>query len=74
MRGQPLYSHMCDNIRDAKEFLERNDGRVYGDIQPEYMALHDTYGANDAPWELERLYIWDIDIEVDRDRRRATRL
>jgi DNA polymerase elongation subunit (family B) len=69
--GQPLYSHMCDNIRDGKQFLERNEGRVYGDIQPEYMALHDTYGANEAPWELERLYIWDIDIEVDRDAKKG---
>lgn len=65
--GRPLYSHMCTAIHEARDFLKRNEGHVYGDIQPEYMLLADTYGATEIPWDLEKLYIWVIDIEVDRD-------
>lgn len=68
--GVPLSSHMCDSIHDGKEFCEEMSGSdvpVYGNIQPEYMVLSDTYGATDVEPDLDKLYIWFLDIEVDRD-------
>jgi DNA polymerase elongation subunit (family B) len=62
--GTPLMPHECDTIFEGKEFVEQYT-TVYGDIQPEYMALSDCYGTKDVPWLMEKLYIWDIDIEVD---------
>lgn len=64
--GTPLQSFMCDSIKDGKEFLEKHP-EAFGDIQPEYMLLSDTYGKQDAPFDMDRLYIWNLDIEVARD-------
>jgi DNA polymerase elongation subunit (family B) len=63
--GTPLIPHMVDTIWEAKEWIESRKASVYGDIQTEYMVLSDIYGAKDVPWDLDRLYIWDIDIETD---------
>ncbi len=63
--GTPLIPHMVDSIWEAKEWRESRKAPVYGDIQCEYMALSDTYGARDVSWDLDRLYVWDIDIETD---------
>lgn len=68
--GTPLASHMCDSLKDGKAFVEEHP-EAFGDIQPEYMFLSDVYGANDAPCDLDRLYIWFLDIEVDRDKVRG---
>lgn len=62
--GTPLRPHMCDNIYEGKEFIEKNP-QAFGDIGPEYMMLSDAYGAQDVAWEMDRLYVWDIDIEVE---------
>jgi DNA polymerase elongation subunit (family B) len=69
--GTPLAAFMCSNIREGREFLEKHPGHVYGDIQPEYMFLSDVYGAKDVIWNLDHLYIWNIDIEVDKDPQRG---
>lgn len=63
--GTPLIPHMVDTIWEAKEWKESRRSPVYGDIQPEYMVLSDTYGSHDVPYDPDRLYIWDIDIETD---------
>jgi len=62
--GFPLLPHVCDTIRDGREFLKSNP-RAYGNIQPEYMLLSDVYGDTEIVPDMKRLYIWDIDIEVD---------
>lgn len=68
--GTPLGSHMCDSIKDGKEFTEEHP-EVFGNIQPEYMLLSDVYGGGDVPFDVDRLYVYDIDIEVDRDKERG---
>lgn len=68
--GVPLISHMCDSIVDGKRFLEEQEEQhvpVYGNIQTEYMVLSDVYGAKDIEPDMEQLYVWFLDIEVDRD-------
>jgi DNA polymerase elongation subunit (family B) len=68
--GTPLMPHTADSLYDGKEYVEQCEGNgvsVYGNIQPEYMVLSDVYGANDVPYDPDKLYVWDIDIEVDRD-------
>jgi DNA polymerase elongation subunit (family B) len=72
--GIPLMSHMCDNLPDGREFVEECANSripVYGDIQAEYVAIHDTYGAKDVVPDMDRLYIWNFDIETDRDDERG---
>lgn len=61
--GKPLMEHMCDSIYEGKEWLEENP-EAYGDIGCEYMVLSDVYGTKDVPFDLDHLYIWNIDIEV----------
>ena len=62
--GRPLLPHVCDTIRDGREFLERNPN-AHGNIQCEYMFLGDIYGSNHILPDMSRLYLWNIDIEVD---------
>lgn len=62
--GTPLMPHMVDTIWESREWLEQYPN-AFGNIQPEYMVLSDTYGAKDVPYEMDRLYIWDLDIEVE---------
>lgn len=64
--GTPLLPHTCDSIADGREFLESHSD-AYGNIQPEYMALSDMYGATEILPDMSRLYIWNIDIEVESD-------
>lgn len=68
--GTALASHMCDNLKDGKQFLEENKD-AFGDIQPEYMFLSDTYGTKDVAFDVDRLYILNFDLEVDRDEERG---
>lgn len=63
--GRPLIARSFGNIRESREWIDQNPIPVYGDIQPEYMVLNDVYGAKDVGFEMDRLYIWDLDIEVD---------
>jgi DNA polymerase elongation subunit (family B) len=63
--GTPLVRKHFKSLYDAKTWQESSHASVYGDIQPEYMMLADVYGANDVEFTMERLYIWNIDIEVD---------
>jgi DNA polymerase elongation subunit (family B) len=62
--GHPLQPHTCKSIREGREFLEKHP-EAYGNIQPEYMLLADTYGGDEIVPDLDRLYVWNIDIEVD---------
>lgn len=63
--GTPLVPHMSQSLKEARTWIDAVKVPVYGDIQPEYMLLADTYGKQDVVFDLERLYIWNIDIEVD---------
>jgi DNA polymerase elongation subunit (family B) len=63
--GTKLAPYLTDNIYQSKEFLEKFSDTVWGNIGSEYMLLSDTYGVSELPWTMERLYIWNIDIEVD---------
>ncbi len=63
--GTPLLVHQCNSIWEGKEFVDKSRIGVYGNIQHEYMLLSDSYGAKDVAWDIDRLYIWDLDIEVD---------
>ena len=68
--GKSLVPTMCDNVSDGRKFIEENEEHgvpVYGNIQPEYMVLSDVYGGKDIEPDMDRLYIWFLDIEVDRD-------
>ena len=62
--GHPVQAYPCKTIRDGKVFLEKHSD-AYGNIQPEYMMLADTYGDREILPDMERLYVWNIDIEVD---------
>lgn len=64
--GTPLLPHQCDSIADGRGFLEEHPD-AFGVIQPEYMALADMYGSADILPDMSRLYIWNIDIEVESD-------
>lgn len=68
--GVDLIPTMCDSISEGKRFLEEMEEQgtpVYGNIQPEYMVLSDVYGSVDVEPDMDKLYIWFLDIEVDRD-------
>jgi len=62
--GTPLLPHTCDTIAEGREFLQSHP-HAYGNIQPEYMALSDMYGEHEILPDMSRLYIWNLDIEVD---------
>lgn len=64
--GTALMEFPCEDLREAKNFLDECP-EAYGDIQPEYMMLADIYGSKDVPFDPDRLYIWNLDIEVARD-------
>lgn len=63
--GMPLCAKTYPTLYDGREAIEKSRVPVYGNIQPEYMVLHDALGTKDVEWEFERLYIQFIDIEVD---------
>lgn len=69
--GTPLQSRRFDSIHDGRKFIERSRTGVFGDIGPEYMVIGDCYGTHDVPFNFDRLYIWNFDIEVDRDQVRG---
>ena len=62
--GTPLLPHTCDTIAEGREFLQSHP-HAYGNIQPEYMALSDMYEEHEILPDMSRLYIWNLDIEVD---------
>jgi DNA polymerase elongation subunit (family B) len=64
--GAPLLPHRLDSIQDGRDFLEQHP-EAYGNIQCEYMALADTYGDTEILPDLDRLYIWNLDIETASD-------
>lgn len=63
--GTALVAHQSKSLYEAKQWIESTRVPVYGDIQPEYMLLGDSYGARDVAWDIDRLYIWNLDIETD---------
>lgn len=63
--GTPLISHMSTSLHEAREWKQQCKVPVYGDIQAEYMVLADSYGAADVQFDMDRLYMWNIDLEVD---------
>jgi DNA polymerase elongation subunit (family B) len=63
--GTPLISHMSTSLLEARDWIGQSRVPVYGDIQAEYMLLADSYGEKDVHFDVDRLYIWNIDIEVD---------
>ena len=68
--GVSLLPNVCESVIDGRRFLEAQreaDVPVYGNIQMEYMVLSDVYGAKPIVPDMDRLYIWFLDIEVDRD-------
>jgi DNA polymerase elongation subunit (family B) len=68
--GTALMPNVCDTINDGRRFLEEQEEHgvpVYGNIQPEYMVLSDVYGDKDIDPNMDRLLVWFLDIEVDRD-------
>lgn len=72
--GTPLIPHMVDTLNETRGFFNECESRgipVFGNIQPEYMMLSDIYGQADVPCDSERLYVWNIDIEVGRDSERG---
>ena len=62
--GCPLLPFEQDSIRDGRTFLSEHP-EAFGNIQCEYMLLSDVYGAADIVPEMDRLLIWNLDIEVD---------
>lgn len=62
--GQPLLPVPCATIREGKKFLEEHPD-AFGDIQPEYMLLADVYGDMDITVDMDRLYLWNLDIETE---------
>ena len=62
--GCPLLPYEQDSIRDGRIFLSEHR-EAHGNIQCEYMLLSDVYGAKDIVPEMDRLLIWNFDIEVD---------
>jgi DNA polymerase elongation subunit (family B) len=64
--GAPLLPHRLDSIQEGRDFLEQHP-EAYGNIQCEYMALADTYGDVEIIPDMERLYIWNLDIETASD-------
>lgn len=62
--GRPLLPQQCESIREGREFLSEHPD-AFGNIQCEYMVLSDVYGGTDIVPDMDRLYIWNIDIEVD---------
>ena len=62
--GCPLLPYEQDSIRDGRTFLSEHP-EAYGNIQCEYMLLSDVYGSKDIVPEMDRLLIWNFDIEVD---------
>ena len=62
--GCPLLPYEQDSIRDGRTFLSEHR-EAYGNIQCEYMLLSDVYGSKDIVPEMDRLLIWNFDIEVD---------
>jgi len=62
--GTPLMPHVQDSIRDGRDFLSEHPN-AFGNIQCEYMLLSDVYGAIDIVPEMERLLMWNVDIEVE---------
>lgn len=61
--GMPLVAHACASIRDGREFLKQHPD-TYGNIQCEYMALADIYGSTDVACDMDRLLVWNLDIET----------
>lgn len=62
--GRPLHARPCKSLAESRTFLdERAD--VYGTIQPEYQYLTDVYGTTEPPFDIRRVYIVNLDIEVD---------
>ena len=64
LEGCPLLPYEQDSIRDGRVFLKEHR-EAYGNIQCEYMLLSDVYGAKDIVPEMDRLLIWNFDIEVE---------
>ena len=64
--GAPLLPHLCDSLNEGRDFLEQHPD-AYGNIQCEYMALADTYGDTEILPDMDRLYIWNLDIETASD-------
>jgi len=62
--GRPLAARPCKSLAESREFLKKTP-HAYGTIQPEYQYLSDVYGTADPPFDVRRLYIVNIDIEVD---------
>lgn len=65
--GQPLEAHSMPSIRAGRDWLKDNPN-AYGNIQCEYMLLADVYGQADIVPDMERLLIWNIDIETPGER------
>jgi DNA polymerase elongation subunit (family B) len=65
--GEPLLPHQCSNTREGRGFLKSHP-EAYGNIQCEYMALADTYGDTEIVPDMNRLYIWNLDIETAADK------
>lgn len=63
--GKPLLAKDFKDIYTGKKYLDSAVLPIYGDINPEYMMLADVYGAQDVPHDIDNLYIWNIDLEVD---------
>lgn len=62
--GAPLLPYRLDTLNEGREFLDQHPD-AYGNIQCEYMALADTYGDAEILPDMDRLYVWNLDIEVD---------
>jgi len=62
--GCPLLPYEQDSIRDGRTFLSEHR-EACGNIQCEYMLLSDVYGAENIVPEMDRLLIWNFDIEVE---------
>jgi DNA polymerase elongation subunit (family B) len=62
--GRPLTPRPCKSLAESREFLKAHPD-AYGTIQPEYQYLSDVYGTTEPPFDVRRLYIVNIDIEVD---------
>lgn len=60
--GTPLLPHYQTSIREGRAFLKEHP-EAYGNIQCEYQLLADVYGTTDIVPDMDRLLIWNIDIE-----------
>ncbi|NBP01941.1 MAG: hypothetical protein EBU90_17730 [Proteobacteria bacterium] len=67
LHGEYLHEFKFDSIREARDYLKRNDGidnkKIYGNTRFEYNFIADQH-PDEVDWDQSHLLIANIDIEV----------